>query len=252
MTGLRERKKLAMRQQLSDTAARMFLERGFDAVRVAEVAAECGVSEKTVFNYFPTKEALVLDRLEATVDALRTLLGDPARSPVAAMMTVLERELQELASSLVGDVDPDGAVARYRRFGDMIGSTPALRTYQAATADRFGDVAAEVIAVRSGLDPDDPEPQIVAAALLGLWKVQVRSLRRHLHPDRPVPAATAAVTREVRRAASLIEDGLATFPATPAELTGQDPDGTPARLDPPVVLVEDVVHLPGRRGDGPT
>ncbi len=226
--GLRERKKLAMRRQLSDTAARMFLERGFDAVRVAEVAAECGVSEKTVFNYFPTKEALVLDRLEATADALRTLLADPTRSPVAAMVTVLERELHDAASNLASDIDPDGAVARYRRFGDMIRSTPALRTYQAAAADRFGDIAAEVIAVRAGLDPADPEPQIIAAALLGLWKIQVRALRRHLHPDRPVPAATAAVTREVHRAASLIENGLATFPTTPA-LTGQDPEGTPAR-----------------------
>jgi AcrR family transcriptional regulator len=63
---LREDKKRQMRRQLSDTATRMFLERGFDGVRVAEVARACGVSEKTVFNYFPTKEALLLDRRDAT------------------------------------------------------------------------------------------------------------------------------------------------------------------------------------------
>ena len=80
--GLRERKKRLMRKQLSDTATAMFLERGFDAVRVAEVAAACGVSEKTVFNYFPVKEALVMDRLAATVAALRTGLADPALTPV--------------------------------------------------------------------------------------------------------------------------------------------------------------------------
>ena len=80
--GLRERKKRLMRQQLSDTATRMFLERGFDAVRVSEIAEACGVSEKTVFNYFPTKEALILDRLDATVAALRTGLADPGVSPV--------------------------------------------------------------------------------------------------------------------------------------------------------------------------
>ena len=45
--GLRERKKRLMRQQLSDTATAMFLERGFDAVRVTEVAAACGVSLAT-------------------------------------------------------------------------------------------------------------------------------------------------------------------------------------------------------------
>src|SRR6267142_6660729 len=84
--GLRERKKRLMRQQLSDTATRMFLERGFDQVRVAEVAEACGVSEKTVFNYFPTKEALVMDRLEATLTALRSGLVDAALSPVQAAL----------------------------------------------------------------------------------------------------------------------------------------------------------------------
>ena len=46
-----------MRQQLSDTATDMFVQRGFDAVRVSEIAAACGVSEKTVSNYFRTKES---------------------------------------------------------------------------------------------------------------------------------------------------------------------------------------------------
>src|SRR5438132_1478230 len=50
--GLRERKKRLLRQQLSDTATQMFMERGFDGVRVSEVAEACQVSEKTVFNYF--------------------------------------------------------------------------------------------------------------------------------------------------------------------------------------------------------
>src|SRR5256885_15616544 len=83
--GLRERKKRMMRQQLSDAATRMFLERGFDAVRVAEIAQACGVSEKTVFNYFPVKEALIMDRLEVTLAALRAGLADPALGPVPAV-----------------------------------------------------------------------------------------------------------------------------------------------------------------------
>lgn len=69
--GLRERKKRLMRQQLSDTATRMFLDRGFAAVRVTEIAEACGVSEKTVFNYFPTKESLILDRLESTMASVK-------------------------------------------------------------------------------------------------------------------------------------------------------------------------------------
>ncbi|HEX8868036.1 MAG TPA: TetR family transcriptional regulator [Lentzea sp.] len=206
--GLRERKKRAMRQQLSDTAARMFLEHGFDAVRVADVAEACGVSEKTVFNYFPSKEALVLDRLEATADALRTQLADPALSPVTAMLKILDDELRDLGSSLTGDE----ALTGYRKFGDLIRSTPSLRAYQSSTAERFVDVAAEALASRAAFGSTDPEPQITAAALLGLWRIQFRALRTHLRPGHPVQDALAAAADEVRRAAALIEGGLAAFP----------------------------------------
>ena len=57
--GLRERKKLRTRQLIAETAMRLFVERGFDAVPVAAVARAAEVSEATVFNYFPTKEDLV-------------------------------------------------------------------------------------------------------------------------------------------------------------------------------------------------
>ncbi|WP_033263601.1 TetR family transcriptional regulator [Amycolatopsis vancoresmycina] len=213
--GLRERKKRAMRRQLSDTAARMFLERGFDAVRVADVGEACGVSEKTVFNYFPNKEALLLDRLEATADALRAHLPDPALTPVSAMLTILDDELDSLATALAADADSDRALARYREFGDLIRNTPSLRAYLSDIADRFVDIAAEALASRTGLRPDDPEPQIAAATLLGMWRVQFHALRTHVRPGHPVPAAIDAVAREVRRAARLAEAGLAAFPAVP-------------------------------------
>src|ERR1700731_3873571 len=105
--GLRERKKRLMRTQLSDTATAMFLERGFDAVRVAEVAQACGVSEKTVFNYFPVKEALIMDRLEGTLAALRAGLADPALTPVQAALMILDRELAGLTGLLASE-EPTG------------------------------------------------------------------------------------------------------------------------------------------------
>ena len=129
--GLRERKKRLMRQQLSDTATAMFLERGFDAVRVAEVAGACGVSEKTVFNYFPTKESLVLDRLETTLESLRTGLGAPAVPPVQAALAILDRELSGMTDWLAAQDDPGPASQAIQRFGDLIRTTPSLRAYQA-------------------------------------------------------------------------------------------------------------------------
>ena len=57
----------------------MFLERGFEAVTVTEVAAAAGVSEKTVYNYFPTKESLVLDQTEGQVERLIGAVRDRPR-----------------------------------------------------------------------------------------------------------------------------------------------------------------------------
>jgi AcrR family transcriptional regulator len=226
--GLRERKKRLMRQQLSDTATGMFLERGFDAVRVAEVAAACGVSEKTVFNYFPVKEALIMDRLEGTLAALRTGLADREHSPAEAVLAILARELTGMTGLLHGprDVGPgDAGVGRgggaeeavrrraIRRFGDLIRATPALRAYQADMMERSIFVATGILAARAGLTADDPEPQIAARALLGLWRVQADSLRKHLDHAATPDRLHELVTADVRRAARIVETGLRSLPA---------------------------------------
>jgi AcrR family transcriptional regulator len=208
---LRERKKRLMRQQLSDTATELFLERGFDSVRVIEIAEVCGVSEKTVFNYFPTKESLVLDLGDAVEEALRTTLADPTRTPVEAVLRILADQLAAVTSWLAAQQDRAQAVERFRRFGTLIRSTPSLRAYQRDTNERLITVAAEILARRTGLDPSDPEPQIAATALLGLWPIQFRELGRHLDGTRTTEQLQQAVTARVERAARLIDTGLASF-----------------------------------------
>jgi len=211
--GLRERKKRLMRQQLSDTAARMFLERGFDAVRVAEIAGACGVSEKTVFNYFPTKESLILDRLEATVASLRTGLAEPGVSPVEAALRILDGELGAMTSWLAAQDDPVQAGAAIRRFGALIQATPSLRAHQSDMMDQFTTVAAAILAERAGMSADDPEPLIAATALLGLWRIQFQSLTKYLDGTRTPAQVRQAVTADVRRAARLVDTGLSSHPA---------------------------------------
>ena len=223
--GLRERKKRLMRQQLSDSATAMFLERGFDGVRVAEVAAACGVSEKTVFNYFPVKEALVMDRLEATLAALCAGLADPGRTPVQAALAVLGQELGAMTGWLAAQQDASQGLEAFRRFGDLIRATPALRAYQADMTDQSASAAAGVLAARAGMTAADPEPQITARAVLGLWRVQADSLRRHLDHGATPAQLHELVTADVRRAAWLLDTGLGAFavPATPATTAGPGP-----------------------------
>jgi len=215
--GLRERKKRLMRQQLSDTATQMFLERGFDPVRVTEIAEACGVSEKTVFNYFPTKESLILDRLEAMMASVKTGLAEPGVSPVQAVLRILDDELGAMTSWLAAQDDPAKASAAIRRFGALIRDTPSLRAYQSDMMDQFTAIAAGILAGRAGMRPDDPEPQIAATALLGLWRIQYRALPRYLDGARAPAQVHQAVTADVCRAARLISTGLNSFPAfTPA------------------------------------
>jgi AcrR family transcriptional regulator len=206
--GLRERKKRLMRQQLTDTATLMFMERGFDAIRVAEVAEACGVSEKTVFNYFPTKESLILDRLEGTMAALRAGLADRGAVPIEAVLRILDSELTAMTSWLAGADDPAEAAAAMRRFGALIEASPSLRAHQSDMMDQFVTVAAGILAERSGLAADDPEPQITATALLGLWRIQFLSLSKHLDGGLTAAQVHQAVTGDLLRAAGLIRGGL--------------------------------------------
>jgi AcrR family transcriptional regulator len=209
--GRRERRKRATRQTLIDTATEMFLARGFDTVTVAEIAEVCDVSPTTVFNYFPTKESLVLDLPDDLLAALRATLADPATAPIEGMVQMLTGELDNLISWLETQDDNAWAAEAVQRFEAMVQDTPALRAHHRNMLQQMTTAACEVLARRAGLDPRDPEPQIAAAALLGLWSVQVNSSRKYLDGRRSPARVRHAVTADVRRAADLLETGLATF-----------------------------------------
>jgi AcrR family transcriptional regulator len=89
--GLRERKKAATRQSISDVATRLFEEHGFERVTVAEIAEAADVSVKTVFNYFGSKEELFFDREDELLQEMLRALHErgPGVSPTAAMRPLL-------------------------------------------------------------------------------------------------------------------------------------------------------------------
>lgn len=206
--GLRERKKRLTRELISDTATAMFLERGFDEVKVSEIAETCGVSEKTVYNYFPTKESLMLDREPEVAAAIWRTLGPeaPSHSPVSAVEELLEAQIREMHAAWVND-----GMALFRRFAELIDATPSLQSAQREMADRLEQTAAEALAARAGVSPDDPEPRIAAVALMGLWRMLYDGARRCALEDRAPDDALRIVTEDIRRAARVVESGLWMF-----------------------------------------
>ena len=212
--GLRERKKRLTRSMISGTATMLFVERGFDNVKITEVAAACGVSEKTIYNYFPTKESLVLDWEEELTETIERELGPGATksSPVEAMKAIIANQTHELVSSLKGDQQND--VAMIRSFTDMVNQTPSLRAKQFDLTENLSQVAARVMAERAGLDPEDPEPQIAADALLGLWRIYYRAMVKYAAADPTPEELERLVLAEVDRAGRLLDTGLWSFAMT--------------------------------------
>ncbi|AYF78053.1 TetR/AcrR family transcriptional regulator [Nocardia yunnanensis] len=117
--GLRESKKRETRQAISDHATRLFIERGFEATTIAEVAATARVAKKTVTNYFPRKEDLALDIHQDFVSSLADTVA--ARAPGESALSALRGESISAAQrfdALAGFSGPD--------FCRMIADSPTL------------------------------------------------------------------------------------------------------------------------------
>src|SRR2546423_7265949 len=120
--GLRERKKQQTRQVIAAAARRLFAERGFDRVTVAEVAAAAEVSEATVFNYFPTKEDLFYSGLEAFEEELLRAVRD--RKSGESILAAFARFVLE-PRGLLAAKDPQ-ATDRLAAITRVISESPAL------------------------------------------------------------------------------------------------------------------------------
>ena len=205
--GLRERKRRLTRQLISDAATTLFASRGFDEVKVSEVARRVGVSEKTIYNYFPTKESMVLDGTDEMVETLTAALRDraPGESITEAVVRALEKDMDRF------EPDVEGLDELVPKFVEMIEATPSLHAAWLEAHARLSRVAAEELAAQARVDPRDPEPMIAGHALAGLLEVGMRARVRHTAAGLRRGALREAVVDDVRRAARLIETGLWAF-----------------------------------------
>src|SRR5215470_12944152 len=180
--GLRELKKEQTRQLIADTAFRLFADRGFEKVSVAEIAREAQVAEATVFNYFPSKEDLFYSRLEAfgtrmTEEVSARAPGEPA---IAAFGRALMAETGLLAQAEAGDSE---ALARLRTVSRVIDASPALRAREQQAIARTASALAALVAAETGVGADDLRPQVAANALLGLHQALIGYVRRRVLDD---------------------------------------------------------------------
>jgi AcrR family transcriptional regulator len=186
--GLRERKKRQTRQYISDVATGLFLERGFEAVTVAEVADAANVSVNTVYNYFPAKEDLFLDRTKGVVDRLsRWVRG--RRDGESAARAVL-RELREEVESVSPRL---GLMDGYAAFMRVIQDSPALRSRMWAIGQEVLLDLERTLREETGGTDDDVTPALMAGQINWLHGTVVATIgQRMLAGGRP-----SQVSREV-------------------------------------------------------
>lgn len=177
---LRERKKRATRQRISDIATAMFAERGFDHVTVAQIAEAADVSTMTVFNHFPRKEDIFLDRLPEMAELLRRAVRDRA-----ADETVLEA-LHGLLLDLLEQRHPLAAVIDSGvYFWRTVLDANALRARAREAAEELEALLADLLAEETGETSDTPRVRLAAALIMaGCRTIYLTGARRILAGER--------------------------------------------------------------------
>jgi AcrR family transcriptional regulator len=192
---------------IADTARRLFAERGFEAVPVAEIAREAEVSEATVFNYFPTKEDIFYSRLEAFEEQLLASIRDraPGESAIAAFGRFLGTPRGLLAARDPDQLEHLAAITR------VIVESPSLLAREQHIYAEYTDALAELLAAETAATPDDIRPWIVARTLIGLHQGTVDYSRRQILAGTRNPTLARRVHHETQRALELLSNGLADY-----------------------------------------
>ncbi len=194
--GLRESKKLRTRHEIADQAMRLFVLRGFEHVTVAEVAAAADVSEKTVFNYFPTKEDLFFDEVPERQAALAAAVR--ARKPGESILEALHL--------LHAGQCPHLCSPSFATFARIIEDSPALQAKELEVMAGFSQTLAD--AIRSELGVDERDARIAAGLVISVHRQFFRAARKQALAGKHGPAAVRQLRADLDRAYQLLEHGL--------------------------------------------
>ena len=194
--GLRESKKLHTRQEIADRAMHLFAQRGFDHVTVAEVAEAANVSEKTVYNYFPTKEDLFFDEVPEREAALVAAITGRRKgeSILQALRRLQAAECPRLCSP------------GFATFARIIEESTALKAKELEVMSRFVQVLTEALQAELGLDERDA--RLTAGLLVSVHRQLFRAARKQALAGKHGPPATRRLRADLDRAYHLLEHGL--------------------------------------------
>ena len=204
--GLRERKKRETRRLISDVASGLFLQRGFDNVTVAEVAAAADVSTKTVFNYFPRKEDLFLDRLPEAVELITDAVRGrgEGQSPLAA--------LRGLFLGLLEQGHPLAGVGQnYQFFWQVVLDSPALLARTREFVEELEDLLADLFAEAEGIDPADPRARLGGALATAAYRTVYLAAARRIFAGESAEAVAEEAVMLLNRCFDAVERALDGF-----------------------------------------
>jgi AcrR family transcriptional regulator len=199
--GLRERKKAQSRLAISDVATKMFIERGFDAVTVAEVAAAANVSVATIFNYFETKEELFFDREGDVIEAQRRFILE--RKVGETITSALHREFLTGIDAGVPQLMEHGA-----SFLRTIDGSSALRARLRLGFEKGEASLAETIAEETQAAAGDPTPQLVAAMVVAIQRTLMETAGAAALRGDAVASTKRRLRQTCDRAFALLEGGM--------------------------------------------
>ncbi len=167
--GLRERKKLKTKEAIQREALRLFQERGYDETTIEQIAAAAEISPSTFFNYFPTKEDLIIfDRYDPIFESL--LMELPNDGPLSAS---IERVLTMLAGAL--EADRETILVR-SKLGLEI---PEVRARFWSELEKAQNLFGGLIARRTGRNASDFDVRVLAIVLVtAAFEASVEWIRR--------------------------------------------------------------------------
>ncbi|QEU93463.1 TetR/AcrR family transcriptional regulator [Streptomyces kanamyceticus] len=204
---LRELKKQQTYATVSETAIALFLERGFEKVSVAEVAAAAQISKPTLFRYFPTKEDLVLHRFADHEDEPARVVAT-AQPPTPTALTALEHHFLDGLTRhdpVTGLNDAEPVLA----FHQLLYGTPALVARLYGYQDRSEQSLSTALAEAHGGTP--LEARLAAAQIVATQRILAMENWRRIAAGASAAEVAPRATTEATAAFTRLRAGLSRY-----------------------------------------